>query len=137
MTGPRPNPDGDKLISGHECRLWSLVRHVLHEWGTLVAFRAQSYDFPGRLRGYVTFFVPLDSPARDEIVAFLERELGELKADDWEWLGETYPGTDISVDVVHFSGIDPYVTVEEGRRIVEAAVEECLARLERARKATK
>jgi hypothetical protein len=133
-------PRGDDHISGLDMRLWSLVQHVLHTWNTLVIFNKMGYVVPvemgGPMRGWVNFLVPVDSKHKDDIIAFLERELADLQTKDWVLKGTTMPGTDVLVSTNPFSGLQPYVTVEHSKEITNTFVRDMLSRMRREGKET-
>ena len=122
---------GDDHLSSYDIGLWQLVQHVLQTWGTFVIFTNQHIHVPNQTRGWINFFVPIDSPHRDEIVVFLETELESYKRDGVELPDVTIPGTDIHVTVLPFSGIDPYMTAAQSKKIVEEFMTTFLAKHKR------
>ncbi len=111
------------MLSAHDMHVWGLVQHVLVTWSTLVIFKSECFDVRTGARGHVTFFVPDDATYRDEIVSFLRRELESFRRDgfpaDVERDSPAIPGTDVGVEVVHFSGVMPHLTMEENERMVQ------------------
>ncbi len=133
-------PKGDDRLSGIDMRLWSLVQHVLHTWNTLVIFNKMGFVVPkamgGPTRGCIQFFVPVDSEHCETILDFLRKQLADCQTSDWEWLGDTMPGTDVLVAAHPFSGLHPLVTVEHSKEIADTFVQNMLSRMRRTGKET-
>ena len=122
---------GDARISGYEMRLWSLHQQVLFKWGVFTMFTFSSYNVPQKIRGFVKWLVPLDTPHRDDIVSYVEQELADLQTEDHEMFDMVVPGTDVHVEVLIFSGIQPYVEQAELQQWAKQFVEDLLARFRR------
>lgn len=124
---------GDSMLSSYDMRLWSLVQHVALRWATFVIFKSEHYSVPDCRRGYITFFVPIDATFRDEIVAFLEHELADLKSDGFPARGDlpAIPGTDVAVEVVAFSGVVPHFPRDDTERMVREALSTFMQRLKK------
>lgn len=131
---------GDSHLSGVDMRLWSLVADVLHRWQTLVIFKHVSLDVRDGRRELVSFFVPGDATFRDEITAYLEQELASMRRADMPAdregtqpgdIGHGFPGTDVVIDIQPFSGVVPYITEAEGKRLVQEALSTFMQRLKR------
>ena len=128
-------PAGDAHLNSLDMRLWGLVQHVLFHWRTQVIFKQQSYIVPvsmgGPRRGYIDFFVPVDSPHCLEIVQFLEQELEDLRTEDHEMFDTLMPGTEVRIKVLPFSGVTPYMTQAQSKKLVNDFMQSFLARLQR------
>ena len=134
----RVQPAGDAHLSSRDMQLWGIVQHVLLKWGTQVIFKQQTYIVPvnmgGPRRGYVDFFVPVDSPHCLEIVEFLEEELEDLRTEDHDFRGTLMPGTEVRIKVMPFSGLTGYTTRAQMKKVVDQFAQNFLARLEREKK---
>jgi len=125
---------GDAQLSSNDMQLWSLVNEVLRRWGVLVMFKADGIDVPARKRALIRFFVPYDAIARDEIMAFLDQELEDMRSPDMtEGRFAPYPGTEIDVkaSVDAFGGLLPYQTIAEQKNFIRQFTGTLLGRMER------
>lgn len=127
--------EGDAELSSHILKLWQLQQHVLLKWGTYCIFTWDMYSVPQRKKGYLRFFVPEDSTYRYEIVKFLEHELESENREPFEdpRLDYRFPGVEMSVRVIPFSGLQWYLEREH----VEAIAKEMMQRLMKAVKEKK
>jgi len=128
-------PAGDNHLSSRDLRLWSLAQHVLFHWHTLVVFTTESFVVPesmgGPRRGYIDFFVPVDSRHCLAIVEFLEEELEDLRTEDWDYKGTLMPGTEVRIKVMPFSGLRSYATRAEIEKIANEFMASFLGREKR------
>lgn len=109
---------GDDCLSIHELQLWTILQDVLFRFQTLVLFRWDRMHVPQMRDEVITFFVPEDAPQRFEIVQFLEHEIAPFarqRQEDW-------PGSKVSVQVLDFRGLDPYMPRDLSEKFVQNAV---------------
>lgn len=119
--------NGDDMLNSNTKRCWELHQHVLWTWGTYCLFKHSRIDVPRGFPERIEFMVPRDSTHRYEIEEFLKHELDGMKtdpipaegADDVRW-----PGTEVQVLVVPFSGVQPYCDRDTANRIAQEGVKQ-------------
>ena len=128
---------GDALLSPYYGRLWSFHQNILFRWGVYTLFTSAHYNVPEGTRGYITWLVPLDTPHRDEIVAYLNYELADLQREGAQVFDTFIPGRDVTVMVRVFSGVQPYVDRDTLEALAASATEQLHQRLKREKEAKK
>ena len=109
-------PNGDRQISPFELQLWSLTYSCLYKFGCPVMFNVYGPNVPGKIGQSIKFFVPRQHPKSEEVIAYLEKELQYEITDERHVGNMYYPSS--TVEVMEFSGILPYVEVEQIKEMV-------------------
>lgn len=111
--------NGDNHLSSFDQQLWSLHHQVLLQFQCYTMFKFDFWDVPNKKRALIQWFVPRDHSQCFEVVKWLEYELAPEQTDDTDTNGFYFPGTDVSVAVMEFKGVDGYVDRDIAERLAE------------------
>lgn len=116
--------NGDDLLNANQRRLWELHQHVLWKWGTYCLFTHRRVSVPSQLPEEIVFMVPKDATHRYEIEDYLRYELAEFAQEPYDDdSGDLpWPGTEVHVHVVPFSGVEPYADRDAMGRIAAEGI---------------
>jgi hypothetical protein len=127
---------GDDHLSSYELMLWQLHQDVILRFQCYAIMRYRRTNFSTRSDALIEFFVPADHSHALEVVQHLNRELEHLiqspeciKLPDGR--EEHYPGTQVSVRVHDFSGIQPHIPYRMVKKLTQDAVSTMMANIKR------
>jgi len=126
--------NGDDCISPHEHHLWQIHQHILLNWGIYTMFQWRRMHVPNMVDEYIFWFVPRDAPNCFEITKWLEHELGQFEREPHHDGEFPFPGCQVKVNVMEFSGIMPYLDRDSSEEMAKQAVEIFKKHLSRSRK---
>ena len=101
---------GDDFLSSHLKKLWALHRDIIYKWGVYTIFKWERWGHSTtKERLFTHWFVPKHASQCFEIIKWLEYELKDEKFEPDDGL----PGTDVSIQVFEYDGLDPYIEQDE------------------------
>jgi hypothetical protein len=109
--------NGDNFLSPFEFGLWSIQQEIIFRWGVFTIFRWDRINVPKGKREAIWWFVPRDEPDCYEICQWLEKEVGHNEREDTQMEDIVYPGLDVYIKPLEFSGIDPHMEREEVEKL--------------------
>jgi len=119
--------EGDRQMSVFDHKVWSLHQRVLMQFNCYTIFKTIPVHVPTGWEEYILWFVPADHTYTYEVVKFLETELESERREHTE----TYPGCEVHVQVVTYTGLMPYLEEAAFRKIVEQCMKEFHQRLDK------
>ena len=117
------NKDGDNHLSSFDLKLWSLHQHIIVRWSCYTIFKVYHYNVPRQIDGLIMWFVPADHPFTYEVVKFLEHELETEKREATHFEPDlNFPGVDVKVSILTFSGIEPYLERSQVEKLAQESL---------------
>jgi hypothetical protein len=129
---------GDEFLSSFELRLWSLQQEIIFRWGVFTLFRWDRADVRFKINDHVWWFVPRASSQCFEISQFIEKELErDIREEHTFKDGTFFPGLDVTVKVLEFDGVQPYIEQDEILKMAENMTAQMMAYLKKLNKEDK